>query len=106
MNSVIIMLFGTLGCVYAVTFFALEYGKWKRKAIDINREGKIVRSLSFLFMLAVFGGLFLFGLFGFMNQKKTALCVFLLVMLFILCLLINLFVDFRMTRKRKFYVKK
>lgn len=99
------MLFGALGCVFAVTFFALEYGKWKRKALAISREGKIIRSISFVFLLGIFGGIFTFGLFVFMNIKKTALTVFLTVLLLILFLLISLFTDFRMTRKNKFYLK-
>lgn len=100
------MIFGVLGCVFAVTFFALEYGKWKRKSINITREGKTVRAVSFFFMLCVFAGIFLFGFFAFMGQKKTALCVFLFVLLFIVFLLINLFIDFLLTKKKKYYLKR
>ena len=94
MNSVIIMIFGALGCVFAVTFFALEYGKWKRKSINITREGKTVRAVSFFFMLCVFAGIFLFGFFAFLGQKKTALCVFLFVLNTFFLLRINFSWDF------------
>ena len=104
MNSIIIMIFGALGCVFAVTFFALEYGKWKRKAIAIDLSQKIIRSFSFLLMLCAFGGIFLFGLFGFMGYKKTALVDFLITLLLIIFLLINLFVDFALTRKKKCFI--
>ena len=104
MNSIITMLFGALGCVFAVTFFALEYGKWKRKSIIITKEGKIIRSLSFFFLMCVFCGIFSFGFFSFASRLKTALEVLLITLIFVLFLLINIFVDFVITSKGKYFL--
>ncbi len=106
LSSIITMLFGVLGGVFALVFFAIEYGKWKRKVIAISFEQKIIRSMSFIFMLLIFGGFFLFGFFGFGGQKKSALLVFLIVLILILFLLINLMIDFILTRKKKYFIKK
>ena len=89
-----------------MVFFAIEYGKWKRKVIAISMEQKIIRSVSFIFMLLIFGGIFLFGFFGMGGQKKVALVTFLLVLILILFLLINLSVDLILTRKKKYFLKK
>ena len=104
-SSIITMLFGILGCILSLVFFAIEYGKWKRKSIAISLEQKIIRSVSFVFMLMIFGGIFLFGFFGMGGQKKIALVTFLIVLILILFLLINLSVDLILTRKKKYFLK-
>ncbi|MBQ7256678.1 MAG: hypothetical protein IJS60_03175 [Abditibacteriota bacterium] len=106
LSSIITMLFGILGGIFSLVFFAIEYGKWKRKVIAISMEQKIIRSVSFIFMLLIFGGIFLFGFFGMGGQKKVALVTFLLVLILILFLLINLSVDLILTRKKKYFLKK
>ena len=100
------MLFGALGCVFTVTFFAVEYGKWRRKYFLITKKGKIVRSISFFILFVIFGGIFAFGLFSVMNRKKIAFAVLLIILFLILFLLVSLFIDFGITRKNKFYLKK
>ena len=106
LSLIITMLFGILGLIFSLVFFAIEYGKWKRKALAISLEQKIIRSMSFIFMLLIFGGIFLFGFFGMGGQKKTALVVFLIVLIIILFLLVNLSVDLILTRKRKYFINK
>ena len=100
------MLFGIVGFIVSIIFFLMEYGKWRRKALAISFEQKIIRSISFVLMVCVFSGLFFFGWFDFVGMKKDALTDFLITMILFLVLIINLLVDLSLTRKRKFFLKK
>lgn len=102
----VIMLFGIIGFIFSISLFAIEYGKWKRKVLAISKEQKIIRSISFIFMLSVFAGIFFFGLFAFIEMKKTAAFVLLISLVLIFFFVINIFIDLYLTRKNRFFINK
>lgn len=100
-SDIIIMLFGILGSFGALMFFVLEYGKWKRLAVVISKQQKVLRTVSFVFLVSIFDGITCLPIFRVLGNHKVYAMTMLVVLLLVFALLVVLFIDITMMRSCK-----
>ena len=100
-SDIIIMLFGILGSFGALLFFVLEYGKWKRRSIIISRQQKVLRTISFIFLVSIFDGITCLPIFRVLGNNKVYAITMLAILLLVFALLVVLFIDLTMMRSCK-----